>query len=202
MQFVDLPSDIHNIIRNLAPTLLLTSKQLGGTLLNAGEKMDLLLEMGYSVTFEKNTITWYLFDKEIYADELGYRRWYNDEGARHRKNGPAVECPDGRKSWWLNGERHREDGPAVEDPNGYKEWWINGELHREDGPAIEYISGYKEWWVNGKLHRENGPAIEYPSGYKGWWVNGKRHREGGPAIEHPNGNKEWWIKGICCKVQS
>ena len=173
MEFVDLPSDIHNIIRNLVPMLLFTSKQFGGRLLNAGEKMDLLLDMGYSVVFEKDAFVWYLFGKKIYEDHLGYRYWYNDVGAYHRIKGPATECPNGIKSWWLNGEHHREEGPAVEYPDGSKEWWTNGERHHEEGPAIEYTSGWKEWWINGERHREGGPAIEYPNGKKEWWINGE-----------------------------
>jgi hypothetical protein len=53
---------------------------------------------------------------------------------------------------WLdeNGERHREDGPAIEKPNEFIEWWVNGKLHKEDGPAIEYADGSKEYWLNGK----------------------------------------------------
>lgn len=46
------------------------------------------------------------------------------------------------------------DGPAIEHPNGYKSWFLNGKLHRDDGPAIEYVNGRKKWYLNGKLHRE------------------------------------------------
>ena len=44
---------------------------------------------------------------------------------------------------------HREDGPAFECVNGYKEWWINNKLHRENGPAAEFASGNKSWFING-----------------------------------------------------
>lgn len=46
------------------------------------------------------------------------------------------------------GERHREDGPAVEYNDGGKEWWVNGKLHREDGPAVEHKSGYDKYYFN------------------------------------------------------
>ncbi len=68
----------------------------------------------------------------------------------HREDGPAVECADGHKLWFLNGLLHREDGPAIEWANGTKDWYLNGERHREDGPAMEYADGSKYWFLNGK----------------------------------------------------
>ena len=90
------------------------------------------------------------FDIDIFLDQ--YRQgctgwfWYN---GYHRIDGPAFECENGDKEWWINGRRHREDGPAIEWWYGRTEWYRNGKLHREDGPAIEgpYITG--EWWMNG-----------------------------------------------------
>ena len=32
----------------------------------------------------------------------------------------------GRKEWWFNNKLHREDGPAVERPDGTKSWYLNG----------------------------------------------------------------------------
>ena len=49
-----------------------------------------------------------------------------------------------------DGKRHRTDGPAIEHANGGKFWYINGERHRTDGPAVEYASGDKEWHTNGE----------------------------------------------------
>jgi hypothetical protein len=46
------------------------------------------------------------------------------------------------------GKRHREDGPAIEHKDGYKSWYINGQWHREEGPAIEYSDGSKSWYLN------------------------------------------------------
>ena len=59
-------------------------------------------------------------------------------------------CPNGTKSWYLNGKKHREDGPAVEWDEGSKFWYLNDKRHREDGPAIEYANGDTEWYLNGK----------------------------------------------------
>ena len=69
---------------------------------------------------------------------------------RHRLDGPAVEWPDGRKEWAVNGEMHRLDGPAVEFDNGDKEYWVEGKYHSLDGPAVDYINGYKKWFIYDK----------------------------------------------------
>jgi aminopeptidase N len=37
----------------------------------------------------------------------GTKIWYKD-GLRHRENGPAVECADGRKYWYLKDERYSQ----------------------------------------------------------------------------------------------
>jgi hypothetical protein len=52
--------------------------------------------------------------------ENGVRVWRNDARERHRVDGPATECANGSKEWWVHGERHREDGPAVE--------WVDGSM--------------------------------------------------------------------------
>lgn len=49
---------------------------------------------------------------------------FNSKGQHHRIDGPAIECFNGTKSWFLNGQLHRGDGPAVEGVNGYKAWFI------------------------------------------------------------------------------
>ena len=191
MQFIELPSDIHNLIRNLVPMLLWTSKQFGGRLLNAGDKMDLLLEMGYSVSLRENAIIWNLYGKIVYSDRLGCRVWYDKNHRIHRTKGPAVITPGVMKRWYSFGKLHRLDGPAVEYQNGGMEWWVNGKRHREGAPAVERPDGYEEWYSNGILHRTNGPAIKYPNPNKKeeWWVNGKLHRA------------EWWVNGKLHRVE-
>jgi hypothetical protein len=151
-----------------------------------------------------------------------YPKWYLNDNV-HREDGPAIECAEGYKEWWLNGKAYTEQEfiqmtqgkelsiAEIEELLGYKikvvkmieytvqvyedrtAWFLNGKLHREDGPAIEWMGGNKEWWVDGKLHREDGPAIEWMGGNKQWVLNGKLHREDGPAIEYANGYKEWWV---------
>jgi hypothetical protein len=90
----------------------------------------------------------------------------------HRYLGPDEET-------WFNqdGKRHREDGPAVKDADGSKYWYRNGKLHREDGPAVESAAGNKSWYLNGKRHREDGPAVEGANGFNFWYLNGERHSE-------------------------
>lgn len=41
-------------------------------------------------------------NKEI--DEFGNVYYRNEQDQLHRKDGPAVESPDGHKSWWYNNE--------------------------------------------------------------------------------------------------
>jgi len=76
-----------------------------------------------------------------------YYKWDTDE--LHNPYGPAVECADVYKAWWINGKRHRENGPAIEFVNGTKSWYVNNKLHREDGPAVEDANGSKSWYLNG-----------------------------------------------------
>ena len=94
-----------------------------------------------------------VFDALKYRVEVakdGTRRYYNNAGELHRDEGPAIEYPDGSKSWCQNGQYHRTDGPAIERANGTKEWAQNGQLHRTDGPAVECRDGDKRWYINGK----------------------------------------------------
>ena len=87
-------------------------------------------------------------------DEFGNKIWRNENGKRHREDGPAVEWANGDKSWYLNGKLHREDGPAIEYADGDKHWFLNGEYHRIDGSAIEYADGEKHWFLFGKKYSE------------------------------------------------
>ena len=85
---------------------------------------------------------------KVTVDTNGTIHWYNQQDQLHNEHGPAIECADGTKRWYLNGERHREDGPAIKWADGSKSWYRNGERHREDGPAIEWTDGYKVWYLN------------------------------------------------------
>jgi hypothetical protein len=68
--------------------------------------------------------------------EFVYRiEYHNEQGKRHKEDGPAIEWNDGdfigEKWWYFNGKRHREDGPAIEYPNGNKEWFLNDTEYSE-----------------------------------------------------------------------
>ena len=84
--------------------------------------------------------------KETVSSNIYY---YNDLNQLHRVDGPAIECANGDKLWFLNGQCHREDGPAVEYADGTKYWYRNYQFHREDGPAVECADGRKEYWLLG-----------------------------------------------------
>jgi hypothetical protein len=62
---------------------------------------------------------------------------------------------DGTKTIMRDGQIHRKDGPAIEYPNGDNYWYLNGYMHREDGPAYENKEcGYKQWYLNGIQYTE------------------------------------------------
>jgi hypothetical protein len=88
----------------------------------------------------------------IRVNENGTKLYYSDREMKilHREDGPAVECANGNKWWFLNGKVHRENAPAVIRANGDKEWFLHGKRHRDVSPAVEYADGVKSWWVNGK----------------------------------------------------
>lgn len=56
----------------------------------------------------------------------GYTRWYNEDNAIHKEDGPAMISSDGREYWYIDGLLHREDGPAVTYPDGYQVWCVFG----------------------------------------------------------------------------
>ena len=72
-------------------------------------------------------------EQYIHIDQDGDKFYYSDKAMTisHREDGPAAECADGNKSWWINDKLHRLDGPAIEWSDGNKEWWINGEFLTE-----------------------------------------------------------------------
>jgi hypothetical protein len=42
-------------------------------------------------------------------DAAGNISWLNNSNKLHREDGPAIECTDGYKEWWVNGERYSEE---------------------------------------------------------------------------------------------
>ncbi len=145
--------------------------------------------------------------------------WRDEQGYRHRDDGPAEIEPDGTQTWRQHDELHRDDGPAVIRLDGKRAWYQHGELHRDDGPAVIWASGTQEWWQHGELHRgddnpaviesggtqrwyrrnerhrEDGPAVIEPNGTQEWYLNDEIHREDGPAVIYPDGTQEWWWHG-------
>lgn len=75
--------------------------------------------------------------------------WLDEEGRRHREDGPAVVYFSGTALWYNHGVRHREDGPAFRGSDGIEQWYYNGLLHRTDGPAAIHPNGKLEWWIRG-----------------------------------------------------
>ena len=81
--------------------------------------------------------------------EDGRKIWRDNQGQRHRIDGPAIEHADGAKFWYQNGQHHRLNGPATEEADGTKEWWIEGQRVRavvvthENGTSKEqYVKTY------------------------------------------------------------
>ena len=63
------------------------------------------------------------------VDEYDTTRWRLKNGKLHRADGPAVECANGDKVWYLNDKCLRVDGPAIEGVNGYKSWHLNSQQY-------------------------------------------------------------------------
>jgi len=57
----------------------------------------------------------------VNIDSNGNKQYYNDKNQLYKE-----EFPDGSIIWSINGKLHREDGPAIECPNGYKVWYLDG----------------------------------------------------------------------------
>ena len=83
---------------------------------------------------------------------------------------PRIDA-DGNKLWYNNqGQRHREDGPAWEDVNGDKAWFINDELHREDGPAVTSSGRSKD----NLFQIFSGRTLHELESNKSWFIHGKQ----------------------------
>jgi len=86
---------------------------------------------------------------KIKIDEFGNKFYLNDEGCYHRLDGPAIECSNGTKEWFINENCHRNIDPSDEWPNRVKQWWFKGEYHRVGGSS----SSYSKWWfIDGKQY--------------------------------------------------
>ena len=94
--------------------------------------------------------------KQLASMEVPYKVDNDGTETYKTKDGYRVESAVGNIFWFNNnGERHRVDGPAVEFVDGSKYWYVNNKQHRIDGPAYIGANGTKIWYVNGKEMREN-----------------------------------------------
>lgn len=84
-------------------------------------------------------------------------------GIIHRKDGPAEECHDGFKCWYIMGSSYRSIDP-VKGERWYFPTTDRTLKHREGSPAVILPGGTKKWYYFGILHRENGPKRFAP----GW----------------------------------
>ncbi len=66
----------------------------------------------------------------------------------------VVTVYDNGDTYWCNkeGKLHRLNGPAEECSNGYKTYWVNGKLHNLEGPAVIYSSGEVEYYIEDKRY--------------------------------------------------
>ena len=50
---------------------------------------------------------------KVTVDEIGTVEWYNENGQRHREDGPAIEWADGTVEWWLHNVKYPPTGPIM-----------------------------------------------------------------------------------------
>jgi hypothetical protein len=63
----------------------------------------------------------------------GSREWRDEQGRRHRVDGPAVIWSDGTQEWWREGRLHRDGDPAIVYPDHRPpEYYLRGERVRDD----------------------------------------------------------------------
>ena len=70
---------------------------------------------GPAIEWRSGDKSWYLNDQELTESEFN-----------ERMNKPTMTTyPNGNKEWHLNGQRHRTDGPAIECADGRKSWYLH-----------------------------------------------------------------------------
>ena len=73
----------------------------------------------------------------VETDEHGTVSFFNNAGAVHRTDGPAVIYSDGNALWYQYGKLHRTDGPALTYAVGICYWYLQGrELSEEEFEAM------------------------------------------------------------------
>lgn len=53
--------------------------------------------------------TWKKQKTKLEISEFGTKRWFNDKGQLHSKNGPAVIYSDGLQYWYVNDQRYYDN---------------------------------------------------------------------------------------------
>jgi hypothetical protein len=81
----------------------------------------------------------------VIHDDVAYKLAFSSSPERETCLGYAVTIRD------EDGLRHRDNGPAKIYATGEVQWWSHGKMHRDDGPAKVYSDGSEEWWWQGKL---------------------------------------------------
>ena len=95
----------------------------------------------------------------------GDKHWYVN-GKLHRDGGlPSIENANGVKIWFVNGKLHRDGGPAIQCLDGYKEWWINGicfTFFKEKYQEVHRIRAQKKiyFWIIQRLYRPGSESAK------------------------------------------
>jgi len=88
---------------------------------------------------------------KVEVNDFGTKRYFNDEGKRHRLDGPAFEGSDGSKFWYINGNYHRNIDPSDEFSDGRKYWLFKNKGHRIGG---SFSSDVEWWYIHGKEYTQ------------------------------------------------
>ena len=46
---------------------------------------------------------------KVTVEEWGTIRWYNENNELHREDGPAIECSNGDKAWYIKDKQLTEE---------------------------------------------------------------------------------------------
>ena len=76
---------------------------------------------------ESNDAVAELLTLTVEVNNYGTRTYRNSSDQLHRRYGPAVECLNGTKVWYINSKLHRTTGPAIEWPDGARAWYLDGQ---------------------------------------------------------------------------
>ena len=73
-------------------------------------------------------------------NQMGTKRWFDEEGKLHNENGPAVIYTNGLKVYYWHGKKHRLNGPAVIPRiKKYSDWFIDDKYYPEDSTLVKLL---------------------------------------------------------------